>query len=81
VGIGVFNVGVEQTWWAGLASCSAGSITGISTADLLNPDVIVAAPVRCDEIAWVFAGLSMAAWNVAISLGLAGIWLLAARRR
>lgn len=80
-GIGVFHVGVEQKWWAGLASCSAGSIDGISVSDLLNPDVIVAAPVRCDEIAWAFAGLSMASWNVLISVALAGVWLMAARRR
>jgi disulfide bond formation protein DsbB len=79
-GIGVFHAGVEQKWWTGLASCSAGSIDGISTADLLNPDVVVAAPVRCDEIAWAFAGLSMASWNVVISVGLAVVWLLAARR-
>ncbi len=80
-GIGVYHAGVEQAWWAGLASCSAGSIAGISTADLLNPAVDVAAPVRCDEIAWSLAGLSMAAWNAVISLGLAGVWLLAARKR
>lgn len=79
--IGTFHVGVEQRWWEGLASCTAGSISGISTADLLNPNVVVAAPVRCDEIAWQLLGVSMAGWNVIISLGLAGIWTLAALRR
>jgi len=39
-GIGLYHVGVEQAWWAGLAACSAGSIAGISTADLLNPEVM-----------------------------------------
>jgi len=80
-GIGVFHSGVEQKWWSGLASCSAGSIGGVSPADLLNPNIIVAAPVRCDEIPWALAGLSMASWNVVISLALAGVWVLAARRR
>ena len=79
-GFGVFHVGVEQGWWVGLASCSAGSIAGISTADLLNPEVIVAAPVRCDAVAWAFAGLSMAGWNEVLSVGLAGVWLAAARK-
>ncbi|MGL6210264.1 MAG: disulfide bond formation protein B [Paracoccaceae bacterium] len=79
-GIAGFHAGVEQGWWAGLASCSAGSISGISTSDLLNPDVDVAAPVRCDQIAWSLAGLSMAAWNAVLSVGLAGVWLFAARR-
>ena len=80
-GIGAFHVGVEQKWWEGLASCTAGSIKGISTADLLNPDVVVAAPVRCDAIAWQLAGVSMAGWNVILSLVLMGVWLLAATRR
>jgi len=80
-GIGAFHAGVEWGWWAGLASCSAGSIAGISTADLLNPDVIVAAPVRCDAVAWSLAGISMAGWNAVISVGLGGVWLRAAGSR
>ena len=78
-GIGVFHVGVEQLWWEGLASCTAGSIEGISTADLLDPTKDVAAVVRCDEIAWTMLGISMAGWNVILSLVLAGIWVKAAR--
>jgi disulfide bond formation protein DsbB len=79
-GIGVFHVGVEQLWWEGLATCTAGSISGISTADLLNPAADVAAPVRCDEIPWSLLGISMAGWNVIVSLGLAAVWVMAARR-
>jgi disulfide bond formation protein DsbB len=79
-GIGAFHVGVEQGWWQGLASCTAGSIAGISTADLLNPAADVAAPVRCDEIPWAMLGVSMAGWNMLVSLGLAGVWLWAARK-
>lgn len=78
--IGVFHVGVEQLWWEGLATCTAGSITGIPTADLLDPSKDVAAVVRCDEIAWSMFGISMAGWNVILSLGLAAIWVAAARR-
>lgn len=79
-GIGAFHVGVEQKWWEGLASCTAGSISGISTADLLNPDVDVGAVIRCDEIAWQMFGLSMAGWNVVLSLALALLWVAAFRR-
>jgi disulfide bond formation protein DsbB len=79
-GIGGFHVGVEQGWWEGLASCSAGSIAGLSVDDLLNPNVTVAAPVRCDEIPWSLAGLSMAGWNMALSFALAAIWVMAATR-
>lgn len=80
-GIALFHTGVEQKWWAGLASCTAGSIEGISTADLLNPDVVVAAPVRCDAVAWAMFGLSMASWNMVLSVGLALVWVWAATRR
>ncbi|GHC16429.1 dihydroneopterin aldolase [Gemmobacter nanjingensis] len=79
-GIGIFHVGVEQKWWAGLASCSSGSITGLSGADLLNTDIAVGAVVRCDAIAWSLFGISMAGWNVIISLLLALIWVASARR-
>ncbi|MCZ8079360.1 MAG: disulfide bond formation protein B [Fuscovulum sp.] len=79
-GIGVFHVGVEQKWWQGLASCTAGSISGISTDDLLNPDVAVGAVVRCDAIAWQMFGISMAGWNVILSALLAMIWIAAYRR-
>jgi len=75
-----FHAGVEQGWWEGLASCAGGSIAGISMDDLLNPAADVAPPIRCDQIAWSFAGLSMAAWNMVISLGLAAVWVLAARK-
>lgn len=79
-GIGGFHVGVEQGWWEGLATCTAGSISGISTADLLNPAADVAAPVRCDAIAWQMIGISMAGWNMILSLGLGVVWIMAARK-
>ena len=79
-GIAAFHVGVEQKWWEGLKSCTAGSIEGIPIADLLNPDLVVAAPVRCDAIAWALMGISMAGWNMLASLVLVGIWITAARR-
>ena len=78
--IGAFHVGVEQKWWAGLASCTAGSVQGLSGTDLLNTDIVLAPVVRCDAVAWAMFGISMAGWNVLISLGLALIWLMAARR-
>jgi disulfide bond formation protein DsbB len=75
-----YHAGVEQAWWAGPSSCSAGSIAGLSAEQLLDPSIVVAPVVRCTEIAWAFAGLSMAAWNMLASLGLAVLWLMAARR-
>ena len=75
-----FHVGVEYGWWDGLATCSGGSINGVAMDDLLNPDVAMAAPVRCDAVAWSLWGISMAGWNLLLSLGLAGVWLAAAKK-
>ncbi|ABN76685.1 disulfide bond formation protein B [Cereibacter sphaeroides] len=80
-GVGLFHVGVEQKWWEGLASCSTGSIEGISAADLLNPSVDLGPVVRCDEIAWQMLGISMAGWNVILSALLAALWIAAALKR
>ena len=78
-GIGVYHTGVERGWWQGPTGCSGGQVTGISADELL--DQIMAAPlVRCDEVAWAFAGLSMASWNAVISLVLALVWVAALRR-
>jgi disulfide bond formation protein DsbB len=77
--IGAFHFGVEMKWWEGLATCTAGSIEGISATDLLDPTKDVAHVVRCDEVAWSMLGISMAGWNVILSLLLAGIWVKAAR--
>ncbi|WP_420012042.1 disulfide bond formation protein B [Tateyamaria sp.] len=79
-GIGGYHMGVEQGWWEGPSTCTAGAIDSIDANALF--DQIMGAPlVRCDDIAWQLAGLSMAGWNMVISLVLAAIWITALRRR
>ncbi|MGB0498045.1 MAG: disulfide bond formation protein B [Rubricella sp.] len=79
-GIGVFHAGVEQGWWEGVTACASGQDIGsVSTEDLLA-QIMEAPVIRCDEIAWSFLGLSMAAWNAVLSLVLAAVWWQAARR-
>jgi len=80
-GIGMFHTGVERGWWEGLASCSAGSIKGLSVAELLDPTASVAAPVRCDAVPWEMFSLSMASWNAGASLLLVVLWLASTRTR
>lgn len=78
--IGIYHTGVERLWWEGPTTCTSGSIGGLSTGDLM--DQIMNAPlVRCDEVAWSLAGLSMASWNAILSFALAAIWLVAWRAR
>nr|WP_108642414.1 disulfide bond formation protein B [Fuscovulum blasticum] len=80
-GIGLFHAGVEQGWWEFISSCTQGSIAGLSGADLLNPATALPAPVRCDQIPWSLAGISMAGWNAIVSAGLAAIWIFGATRK
>ena len=65
-----FHMGVEYKWWPGLPSCTAASSGAVPTDLLgaLNQPLHVAG---CDEAPWIFLGLSMAGWNMLISLKLA----------
>ena len=77
-GIGFYHAGVERGLFEGPDTCTSGPIENQSTDALL--DSIMNAPlVRCDEIAWSFAGISMAGWNGIVSLALTAIWLAAWR--
>ena len=77
--VGVYHTGVEKGWWAGPTTCTSGSVAGLSAEDLL--DQINNAPlIRCDEVAWALAGISMASWNAILSAVLVAVWIAAARR-
>ncbi len=78
-GIAFFHVGVEYKWWEGTNACGAGGGAIQSIDDLRR--MLEAAPiVRCDEPAWSMAGISMAGYNMLVSLTLAAIALFGARR-
>lgn len=73
-GIGVFHAGVEQKWWEGLTTCTAG---GAMTLDeLMNQPLI-----RCDQIPWSLFGISIAGWNAIISLSSAAVIAVLALRK
>ena len=75
-GIAAYHVGVEQRWWA--STCSGIDFSKGSVEELTKR--LQAAPmVRCDEVAWSMFGVSMAGYNVLVSLGLAGAALWMAR--
>jgi disulfide bond formation protein DsbB len=81
VGIATWHAGAEWKWWPGPAAC-ASTGHGVSLAQMtaLLHGAKVTAP-HCDEAAWRMLGLSMAGWNVLISLGLAAFSGLFAWRR
>jgi disulfide bond formation protein DsbB len=65
-----FHVGVEYKWWPGLPECAAGGNLKVST-DLLGALSNAMEVPSCDKVAWSMLGISMAGWNMLISLGLA----------
>ena len=74
--IAFYHMGVEYQWWEGPATCTSGSITNLSSTELMNK-ILKAPIIRCNEVQWSFAGLSMAAWNGIFSLILSYFWLRA----
>ncbi len=78
-GIGAFHVGVEQGWWQGTASCGA-SLDLDASAEEIGKALLAAPVVRCEDVQWSLFGISMAGYNVLLSLALAAGSIFAARR-
>ena len=79
--LGSYHAGIEWHWWAGPSDCS-GPLTDLRAGGALLDQLQAVHVVRCDEAAWRFLGLSLAGYNVLISLALAiiaGIGFAAAR--
>ena len=74
--VAFYHVGVELQWWDGPTTCTSGSIANLSSTELMNK-ILQAPKIRCDEIQWSCAGLSMAAWTGIFSLILSYSWLKA----
>jgi len=71
-GLGTYHAGVEWKWWQGPQDCS-GPLEGLGSAGDLLDRLQSISVVRCDEAAWRFLGLSLAGYNVLISLALAAV--------
>jgi disulfide bond formation protein DsbB len=70
--LGAYHAGVEWHFWAGPAECS-GPLGDLTAQGSLLDQLHSVNIVRCDEAAWRFLGLSLAGYNVLISLALAAI--------
>jgi len=71
-GLSAYHAGVEWKWWPGPQECS-GPLNDLSTGGDLLSSLTNLTIVRCDEAAWRFVGLSLAGYNVLISLALAAV--------
>ena len=74
-GLGAYHAGVEWGFWKGPTDCT-GPVGNLGSAGSLLERLDTVKVVRCDEVQWRFLGLSLAGYNVLISLLMAaiGIW-------
>ena len=81
-GLASYHAGIEWKWWPGPLDCS-GPLASLGSASDLLGSLEKINVVRCDEAAWRFLGLSLAGYNVLISLALAAVaaWGVMAGRR
>ena len=79
---GTYHAGDEWKFWQGPTDCT-GPVGNFGAAGSLLDRLDTVKVVRCDEVQWRFLGLSLAGYNVLISLLMAAIaaWGLVSARR
>jgi disulfide bond formation protein DsbB len=71
-GLATYHSGVEWGFWKGPTECT-GPVGNLGSAGNLLQRLDTVKVVRCDEVQWRFLGLSLAGYNVLISLLMAAI--------
>ena len=77
-GLSTYHAGIEWKWWPGPQDCT-GPMNTINAAKDLLSQLNTFSPIRCDDAAWRFLGLSLAGYDVLVSLALAIVALWGAR--
>ena len=70
--LGGYHAGVEWKFFQGPTDCT-GPVGNLGSAGNLLSRLDTVKVIRCDEIQWTFLGLSLAGYNVLISLLMAAI--------
>ena len=80
--LGGYHAGVEWKFWEGPTDCS-GPVVDLGSAGTLLQRLDSVKVIRCDEVQWRFLGLSLAGYNVLISLAMAvmALWGIVAAKR
>jgi len=66
-GLAAYHAGVEWGFWQGPSACT-GPVGNLGSAGNLLERLDTVKVVRCDEVQWKFLGLSLAGYDVLISL-------------
>ena len=80
--LGGYHAGVEWKFWPGPTDCS-GPLVDFGKAGNLLEQLDKVKVVRCDEVQWRFLGLSLAGYNVLISMLMAvlALWGIVSAKR
>jgi disulfide bond formation protein DsbB len=78
-GLGAYHAGVEWHYFKGPTDCT-GPIGDLGSAGTLLQRLDTVKVIRCDEVQWRFLGLSLAGYNVLISLLMAALALWGIRK-
>jgi disulfide bond formation protein DsbB len=70
--LGGYHAGVEWGFWQGPTECS-GPVLDLGKAGSLFDNLDKVKVIRCDEVQWRFLGISLAGYNVLISLAMAAL--------
>jgi disulfide bond formation protein DsbB len=71
-GLGTYHAGVEWGFWPGPTDCT-GPVGNLGSAGNLLERLDTVKVIRCDEVQFRFLGISLAGYNVLISLLMAAI--------
>jgi len=80
--LGGYHAGVEWKFWPGPTDCT-GPILDLGSAGTLLQRLDTVKVIRCDEVQWRFLGLSLAGYNVLISMLMAviALWGIVSTKR
>ena len=71
-GLAAYHAGVEWRFWPGPTDCS-GPVVNLGSAGNLLERLNTVKVIRCDEVQFRFLGVSLAGYNVLISLAMAAV--------
>jgi disulfide bond formation protein DsbB len=69
-GLAFYHVGVEEHWWAAITGCGGQPATNFTVEDL-QASLRRPAVKSCDQVDWRLFGISLAGYNVMLSVVLA----------
>jgi disulfide bond formation protein DsbB len=68
--LAIFHTGIEYKWWAGFSTCTDSKLIFNSLKDLQSELKIDMHVPQCNKAAWKLFGISLAGYNVFVSLSL-----------